>query len=561
LVYVCGCLPGRIRQALADLPETLDETYQRTLREISKAHWELAYRLLQCVAVASRPLRVEELAEFLAFDFKAGSIPKIHENWRLEDPVDAVLSTCSSLLAVVNVEGSPTVQFSHFSVKEFLTSTRLAGSSDTISRRYHISVIPAHTLVAQACLGILLHLDGNVTRDDLKKFPLAEYAAKYWVDHARFENVSHHVEDGMKRLFHPGKPHLAVCVWIHSPAARRKTQSERPLPCPGNFLHYAAFWGLHAIIEFLVIEQSQSVHSQDFFDQATPLHLASRQGHVEAVRVLLKLGADVKAQNKYGLTPLHLTSQVKVAHMLLERGANAVAQNDSGWTPLHMVSRRGHAEVAHILLKYDADVSTQANLGLTPLLLASRRGTVEVTRMLLERGADVKAQEEDFSTPLHLASLRGHGEVVRILLAHGADVSAQNNLGLTPLHLASRSGNVKVARILLECDANVAAQDKDGSTALLMALKWRRAAVASMLLVRGADTEAQDNDASTPLHLASLQGHAEVVRMLLERDADAKAQNKHGLTPLDLALQGQHAKVVGILREYGMDAISQDQQE
>jgi ankyrin repeat protein len=444
MVYICGCLPGRIQQALEDLPETLDETYLRALREIKKAHWELAYRLLQCVAVASRPLRVEELAEFLAFDFKAGPIPKFHDDWRLEDPVDAVLSTCSSLLAVVNIEGSRVIQFSHFSVREFLTSTRLAGSSDAISRRYHISMTPAHTLVAQACLGILLHLDGNVTRDDLEKYPLAEYAAQYWADHARFENVSHHVEDGMKRLFDPGKVHLAVSVWMHQPTSRRNIQPERPLPCPGSPLHYAAFWGLHAIIKFLVIEHSQNVCSRDFLDWATPLHLASRQGHVETVRVLLELGADVTTQNKYGLTPLHLTSQAEVGQILLERRANVVAQSDSGWTPLHMVSRRGHAEVASVLLKYGGDVSIQNDRGLTPLLLASRRGTVEVTRMLLEHGADVKVHEEDLSTPLHLASLRGHAEVSRMLLEYRADVSAQNNLGLTPLHLASRSGNMEV---------------------------------------------------------------------------------------------------------------------
>jgi hypothetical protein len=98
LVYLRGCLPGRIRHALDELPDTLDETYQRSLRGINEANWEFAHTLFQCVAVASRPLRVEELAEFLAFDFKAGPIPKFHENWRLDDPLDAVLSTCSTLL-------------------------------------------------------------------------------------------------------------------------------------------------------------------------------------------------------------------------------------------------------------------------------------------------------------------------------------------------------------------------------------------------------------------------------------------------------------------------------
>ena len=50
-------------------PETLDETYECTLREINLANWELTHRLFQFVAVAVRPLRVEELAELLTFDF------------------------------------------------------------------------------------------------------------------------------------------------------------------------------------------------------------------------------------------------------------------------------------------------------------------------------------------------------------------------------------------------------------------------------------------------------------------------------------------------------------
>src|SRR5216683_517689 len=199
LDYLGKCLPGRIRQSLDELPETLDGTYERTLREINDGNWEFARRLLQCVSVVSRPLGVEELAEFLAFDFKAGPIPKFREDWRLEDPLEAVLSTCSTLLALVNVDNSSAIQFSHFSVKEFLTSSRFAAKCDTISDRYHVSMTSAHTLVAQACLGILLHLDNDVTRDSLQKYPLAEYAAKHWVEHARFEGVSEAVQLGMTR--------------------------------------------------------------------------------------------------------------------------------------------------------------------------------------------------------------------------------------------------------------------------------------------------------------------------------------------------------------------------
>ena len=212
------CLPAGIRQALEEIPETLDGTYERTLQDMDKANWIFAHRIFQCVAVASRPLRVEELAEFLALDFDTWPTPTFRTGWRPVEPVGAVLSTCSSLLAVVKVEGSEVVQFSHFSVKEFLMSTRLAQASYTISR-YHVSMTPAHTLVTQACLGILLHLDENITRDSLKDFPLAEYAAEHWVDHARLENMSTNTKNGMKRLFDPRTRHLAIWVWLFDPYA------------------------------------------------------------------------------------------------------------------------------------------------------------------------------------------------------------------------------------------------------------------------------------------------------------------------------------------------------
>src|SRR6266478_747129 len=56
------------------------------------------------------------------------------EDWRPEDSRDTVLSTCSSLIAVVNVGDSLVMQFSHFSVKEYLTSTRIA--EGRVSRYY-----------------------------------------------------------------------------------------------------------------------------------------------------------------------------------------------------------------------------------------------------------------------------------------------------------------------------------------------------------------------------------------------------------------------------------------
>ena len=217
LEYLADCLPVDIERALDELPATLDETYERTLREIKDRKSEHARRFLLCVAVACRPLQVEELADILAFDFE-GPIPVFREECRLNNPIEAVLSTCSTLLSVVKDWNAQVVQFAHFSVKEFLTSTRFSEKRDTISRRYHISMTPAHTVITQACLGMLLHLDHkNIAGDGLTRFPLAEYAAEHWLEHARYEGVSQNAEDGMKQLFDRTKPHLSIWLWMYDP--------------------------------------------------------------------------------------------------------------------------------------------------------------------------------------------------------------------------------------------------------------------------------------------------------------------------------------------------------
>src|SRR5437879_10687179 len=110
---------------MEELPESLDETYERILKEIRKPNQDHARRMLQCLVAAVRPLRVAELAEVLAFDFGSGGTPKLNPGWRWEDHEEAVMSTCSSLVMIVGdkakgddegtVEASRIVQFSHFS--------------------------------------------------------------------------------------------------------------------------------------------------------------------------------------------------------------------------------------------------------------------------------------------------------------------------------------------------------------------------------------------------------------------------------------------------------------
>jgi hypothetical protein len=176
------CFPQSIRRSLNELPKSLDETYERVLKEIGMANRDHSHRLLQCLSVSIRPLLVEELAEILAFDFDGaeGKTPKLNKDWRWEDRQRAVLSACSSLITLVDNGRSRVIQFSHFSVKEFLTSHRIATSKGDASQ-FRIMPEPAHTTLALACLGTLLQLDGSLNSSEANRsIPLAEYASQHW---------------------------------------------------------------------------------------------------------------------------------------------------------------------------------------------------------------------------------------------------------------------------------------------------------------------------------------------------------------------------------------------
>jgi hypothetical protein len=403
------CFPPSVRRILEELPDSLDETYERILREIRKPNQGYAHRLLQCLVVADRPLRVEELAEVLAFDFSTGGMPKLNPGWRWEDQEEAVVSACSSLVTIVMDNGSRIVQFSHFSVKEFLTADRLAEPIRDVSR-YHIRLEAAHAILAQGCLGVLLRLDDRVDRDSMKSFPLALYAAQYWPTHVRAGNVSSQIKDGMECLFDADKPHFATWLWIYNDERRGLSYSmttmrpEIPEAVP---LYYAARFGFRDLAEHLVAKHPEHVSARGG-RTGTPIHAAALAGQADILSSLIRHGADVNGKNEFGDTPLHVAS------------------------------KRARLEAGRFLLNHGANIDARNELNNTALTYTMGKGEFEFARMLIERGAAVNARNHGDRTPLHLAAERGMVESVRLLLEHGADVNARDSFGDTPSQVGSR---------------------------------------------------------------------------------------------------------------------------
>jgi len=368
------------------------------LSEIPEEKWKHAHRLLQCLAVSSRPLRVEELAEILSIQFDSGTTLGLITGWRPENTEDAVLSACSSLIAIVKVEGSPVVQFSHFSVKEFLMSNRLATAQMGNLSRYHIDLEPAHEILVQACLSTLLELDEHIDKEGLKDYPLAFYAAQYWFEHARFGGVSSFIGDMMGQLFDLGKPHFSAWIWIYDfdypwPDQSMEDLAERPSEPQATPLYYSAACGLRTVTERLLSLHPNDVNPQEDFVPA-PLWAATDKGYVD------------------------------IARLLLQQGANANYVRGPGWgnwTLLHSASHHGYSKIIQLLLEHGADVNTQGDSPDTALHRAAKRGHFEFVRILLEHGADVHLRGFHGQTPFQVATAEGHHKIAQLLLEHGAE--------------------------------------------------------------------------------------------------------------------------------------------
>jgi ankyrin repeat protein len=445
---------------------------------------------------------VEELAEILAVDFNTSEgIPKLNEALRWEDQEQAVLSACSSLIAIIKDEDededSRVVQFSHFSVKEFLTSDRLGTSKMDASRYHHILLEPAHTIMAQACLSVLLRLDPRI---DVEDFPLARYAGEHFGDHAEFEGVLSHIRDGVNHLLNPDNSHFAA--WVRTCPLTNYPTNSQPDAIP---LYYVAARGYHGLVDCLVSKRPDDVNVRGVM--ATPLHAALEEGHADVAQLLLRHCVDADIRGYQDRTPLHLAAYrgfLGITRILVEHNADINVRDNSGDTPLHRT----------MFLWYDQSERAQV-------------GRLDVGNFLLEHDVDPDAKNDDHETPLHTASFFGSAKGAQLLLEHGANVHARNHRGLTPLH-----------RVLDEDSID----DYDASGMFLDTMRC--------LLEHGADIDALDDDHATPLHLASRYGCAKGAQLLLEHGANVHVEDEMGKTPFQVASEDGDTNIMQLLSEH-----------
>jgi ankyrin repeat protein len=441
-------VPEDISQALNELPAAMDEKYMRVLEKIPKEKRERAHYLLQCLVASVRPLRIEELEEISVLRFDRGAL---HKQKKVPRRKDSLLSACSSLVNIVQAEDSHILQFSHFSVEQFLTSTRLAEDGNLSC--YHIPLEPAHTILAEACLTVLFQ--DKVDDQRIGGSPLSTYAAQHWFIHTQFGNVATQpqIQPLVQDLFDANKPHFRGWIRLHDmdvegeQAARNSMDRLwQPTVTP---LYYAVLCKLPHLVNYLIEERPEYINVKGG-SHGTALHAALQKDFTIA-ETLLGHGADVDARDKSNRRPLEKVlddDHIEALRLLIEHKANVNAVDQRGWTPLRRASANGQLQVVQLLLQKGAEIKAADALGWTALHLASFNGHVKVTKLLLENAANVNALTKGEFTPLYVASSRGLIDVVQLLLRFGADVRLRGTGNQSPLRVAFTQEHYKVAKLL-----------------------------------------------------------------------------------------------------------------
>ena len=257
-------------------------------------------------------------------------------------------------------------------------------------------------------------------------------------------------------------------------------------------------------------------------------HWAAYRDDLELATLLVHNKADVKAANRYGVTPLSLActnGNAAMVELLLGAGAAANTKLRGDETALMTAARTGKLGPVKALLARGADVNAKERRGQTALMWAAAEGHAAVVDALLKAGADFRTPLVSGFTPLFFAVREGRIDVVRTLLKAGADVNEAMQpkrsvgrapgRGMAPLNLAVENGHFELAAVLL--DAGADPNDQRAGFTPLHTLTW----------VRKAGRGDEESGDPTPIGSGNLTS-LELVEKLVDHGADVNARLKRG---------------------------------
>ncbi|PTB58597.1 hypothetical protein M431DRAFT_63203, partial [Trichoderma harzianum CBS 226.95] len=447
--------------------KVLTHAYDKAIERINEQslHMKsLAMKVLLWVIFAKRALTTSELRHALATERGMTTL----DDEDLSDLRD-MGRVCVGLVTVD--EKSGIIQLVHHTAQEYFESTqsRWFPEADSVLLGACITYLSFKVFESGFC----------ITDDEFEQreaqFPLCNYAASYWGDHASKNEQPG--EEILEFLMHPAKVDASVQAQLAVKHYSSHEGYSQEVPRRVTALHLAARFGLTELTRILLGEQYKCNPDSCDSNGQSPLLWATRNGHEDVIKLMIEANADLEVRDKEeGATPLIWAARKgykNVVTLLLERGGEINAKDNHGRTPLSLAALHKHGSIMQLLLNKGGtnggSLDEIDQHGRTRLSCAAESGDKEIVQMLLETGGvDINGRDgEHKETPLIWAARNGHKDIVQLLLDAGADVNVkEQHLGETALTLAIESEHETIVQALLDKGANVHQRDFSGHTPL-----------------------------------------------------------------------------------------------
>ncbi|KAF4844111.1 putative ankyrin repeat protein R863 [Colletotrichum siamense] len=558
-----------IRDAVERLPKTLTETLSKALHRIIKqGKSAIANKAFQWIAIAKRPLTLDELREVISM--KVGQ-PSSNPG-QLINGIDRLPMWCGNLVRVD--EESRTAEFAHKAVHKFIVE----GSSGPEYAEFHFKAEDADHHAGEICV-TYLNFSDFVTTITRRSQPVKINPTR--MAHSALRNswnlpksISSAVITMRKNVQAETDPAGILATYDRSDDEEAINTLEVHYP----FLKYASVhwifhttrfrrrtsstWGMwqqlytqkHGLAKMPWLRQDDP---RGLNPNILPWSFANR--HFALIRYLAHLGKIDDAEIQGALKGCMTDGDVDLASALLESShAVGIASTDL----LPAASGIGHINIVELLLSVGANVNVEtSNYEQTALEAASGGGHFNIVELLLSKGANVNVGASNSRrTALEAASEGGHINIVELLLSVGANVNAAaSKSGRTALEVASEGGYFNIVELLLTAGANVnAGASNSGRTALEVASKGGHIDVVEILLFAGANVNAQPaqkhaSRCHNALKAVSERDYQDDVELLLSREAKVNTQpaHEHMQTALQAAAKGGYIEIVQRLLSAG----------
>ncbi|KIW11944.1 hypothetical protein PV08_09217 [Exophiala spinifera] len=586
-----------VKKKIQEVPTRLGELFKDILTKDCVNMNDLLL-CLQWILFAKRPLRREEFYFAMMADLAPDS--EYMTTWNPEDitadDMNRFVLNSSKGLAELTRSKTPTVQFIHESVRDFLIKDNglselwpdLSGSSSFEGESHqrlkgcclNYMRIDVTTYIGDICDSLpkaFTEQAALLRQSAAEHFPFLEYAVRNVLHHANKAQATGVDQSDFVHTFQ-----LAKWVWIDNLFERHEVRRHTPNM---SFLYLLAENNLASLIR--IHPSNPSCFDVEGERYGPPIFAALASGSDEAVRVLLEVHADTQPTTspfhnlyqqfcRYGNKQINLALNFTFPQrkgpltFLAEHGddillalyASAMTNIESTGTDrrtaLSWMAGRGNEAGVKLLLKKRAKIESKDRFGVTPLSHAARNGHETIVKLLLEKGAEIESKSNSGQTALSWAAMNKHETIVKLLLEKGADIESKDGSGTTALSWAAMKGHETIVKLLLEKGADIESKDGSGTTSLSWAAMKGYKTTVKLLLETGTDIESKDRSGRTPLFHAAMNGHETILKLLLEKGAEVDLKDICGRTPLSWAAARGHERIVKLLLDKGAELEPED---